>query len=63
MAYILKDIVNKKDRFVSGHRMCAGCAAPVIVRSVLRSLNDEDNPVVSVATSCLEASSCIYPYT
>lgn len=63
MAYILKDIVNKKDRFVSGHRMCAGCAAPVIVRSVLRSLNDEDNAVVSVATSCLEVSSCIYPYT
>jgi pyruvate ferredoxin oxidoreductase beta subunit len=63
MAYNLKDVVNKKDRFVSGHRMCAGCGAPPIIRGILRALKDEDNAVVSVATGCLEVSSCMYPYT
>lgn len=63
MAYNLKEVVNKKSRLVSGHRMCAGCAAPVIVRNALRALNDEDNAVVSCATGCLEVSTCIFPYT
>ena len=26
----LKEVVNKKIRFTSGHRMCAGCGAPVV---------------------------------
>ena len=63
MAYNLKEVLNKKNRLSSGHRMCAGCAAPVIVRNVLRALKDEDNAVVSCATGCLEVSTCIYPYT
>lgn len=63
MAYNLKEIIKKESRFVSGHRMCAGCGAPPIVRAILRGVNEEDNAVVSVATGCLEVSSCIYPYT
>lgn len=63
MPYNLKEIVKKPSRLTSGHRMCAGCGAPVIVNSVLRALNEEDNAVVSVATGCLEVSTCIYPYT
>lgn len=63
MAYNLKEVINKEDRFVSGHRMCAGCGAPPVVRGALRALKEEDNAVVSVATGCLEVSSCIYPYT
>ena len=63
MAYNLKEIVKKKSRLVSGHRMCAGCGAPVVVRNVLRALDEEDNAVVSCATGCLEVSTCIYPYT
>lgn len=63
MAYNLKEIVQKKSRFVSGHRMCAGCGAPPAVRAVLRSLKEEDNAVVSCATGCLEVSSFLYPYT
>lgn len=63
MAYNLKEIVNKKSRLVSGHRMCAGCGAPVIVRNILRALDEDDNAVVSCATGCLEVSTCIYPYT
>ena len=63
MAYNLKEAVAKESRFVSGHRMCAGCGAPPVVRNVLRALKEEDNAVVSCATGCLEVSSCIYPYT
>ena len=63
MAYNIKDMVNKKARFVSGHRMCAGCGAPPVVRNILRALKEEDNAVIVSATGCLEVSSCIYPYT
>ena len=63
MAYNLKDVVNKKVRFTSGHRMCAGCGAPPVVRTILSAVKDEDEVVVSSATGCLEVSSCIYPYT
>ena len=64
MAYNLKEIVaNKKSRLVAGHRMCAGCGAPPIIRTVLRALHDEDHAVIASATGCLEVSTCIYPYT
>ena len=64
MAYNLKEIVaNKKSRFTSGHRMCAGCGAPVVARMILRALKDEDYAVVSNATGCMEVSTFIYPYT
>ncbi len=63
MAYSLKESVAKEARFVSGHRMCAGCGAPPAIRNVLNALKEEDNAVISCATGCLEVSSCIYPYT
>ena len=64
MAYNLKEIVaNKKSRFTSGHRMCAGCGAPVVARMILIALKDEDYAVVSNATGCMEVSTFIYPYT
>lgn len=63
MAYNLKEVVNKKIRFTSGHRMCAGCGAPPLIRSILRAVKDEDEVVVTSATGCLEVSSFIYPYT
>lgn len=31
MAYNLKDVLNKDSRFVSGHRMCAGCGALLLL--------------------------------
>lgn len=63
MAYSLKESVAKESRFVSGHRMCAGCGAPPAIRNILNALKEEDNAVISCATGCLEVSSCIYPYT
>lgn len=63
MAYNLKKEVEKKDRLAGGHRLCAGCGAGVAVRGVLRALEPEDKAVVANATSCLEVSTFMYPYT
>ena len=64
MAYNVKDVVaNKPSRFTEGHRMCAGCGAPVVARMVMRALKEEDHAVVSNATGCMEVSTFIYPYT
>ena len=41
----------------------AGCGSPIAVRTVLRALNPEDKAVVCSATSCLEVSTFMYPYT
>ncbi|ACL70816.1 thiamine pyrophosphate-dependent enzyme [Halothermothrix orenii] len=47
------------EEFTSGHRLCQGCGASIIVHNVLKAV---DTPVVvSVATGCLEVSSSIYP--
>ena len=35
MAYNLKEAAIKPERLTGGHRMCAGCGAPVIVRQIL----------------------------
>ena len=62
--YNLKEIVAKKpSRFTAGHRMCAGCGAPVVARMILRAVHEDDHVVVSNATGCMEVSTCIYPYT
>jgi len=63
MAYNLKKEATKPERFVGGHRLCAGCGAGVAVRGVLRALEEGDKSVSGVATSCLEVSSFLYPFT
>ncbi len=63
MAYNLKENLLRKERLSGGHRMCAGCGSPVAVRTVLRQLEPEDKAVVCSATSCLEVSTFMYPYT
>lgn len=63
MAYNLKEVAKKPERLTGGHRMCAGCGAPVVVRQILRALKPEDHAVIGAATGCLEVSTFIYPYT
>lgn len=63
MSYSLKTELEKKERLAPGHRLCAGCGAGIAVSSVLRALDEDDKAVVSNATSCLEVSTFIYPYT
>ena len=63
MSYSLKTELEKKERLAPGHRLCAGCGAGIAVSGVLRALDESDKAVVSNATSCLEVSTFIYPYT
>lgn len=63
MAYNFKKTMSKPERLAPGHRMCAGCGGTIAVRNVLRGLHEEDKAVIGNATSCLEVSSFIYPYT
>ena len=61
MAYNLKELSQRPERFAPGQRMCAGCGSPIAMRAVLRAVHPEDKAVVTMATSCLEVSSLIYP--
>ena len=63
MAYNLKEAMKKPERLAGGHKMCAGCGAPVAVRAVLRGLKPEDHAVICSATGCLEVCTFMYPQT
>ena len=63
MSYNLKEWAKRPERFTGGHRLCAGCGASPVMRTLLRALKPEDHAVVSAATSCVEVSSFLYPYT
>ena len=52
MAYNLKQEMNKPERFLGGHRLCAGCGCGITVRAVLRALDPEDKAVIANATGC-----------
>ncbi len=57
----LREMSKKPDRLTSGHRMCPGCAAPLVVKQVLMAI---DEPVVvACATGCLEVATTIFPQT
>ncbi|MFQ5872548.1 MAG: thiamine pyrophosphate-dependent enzyme [Dehalococcoidia bacterium] len=57
----LKELSRRTDLLSSGHRLCAGCAEPIIVRQVLNIAGPET--VVVNATGCLDVASTPYPYT
>ncbi len=63
MSTKLKDLVKKEDVLTSGHRLCAGCGAPVAVRQILMGAPDDVELVVANPTGCLEVSTTIYPYS
>jgi pyruvate ferredoxin oxidoreductase beta subunit len=48
-------------RFLGGHSLCAGCGIPIVVRTILNSI--EGPVVVANATGCLEVSTTRYPTT
>ena len=58
-----RELQEREERFVAGHRMCAGCGGPIAVRNVLKALHPGDKAVIGNATGCLEVSSFTYPYT
>jgi len=57
----LKELVKKEEKFAPGHRACAGCTFPIIIRQVLAAT---DTPVVcGAATGCMEVTTTIFPFT
>ena len=58
----LRDAANIEDKLVSGHRMCAGCAHPIIGRLIMKAAADIPT-IITVATGCLEVATTIFPFT
>jgi pyruvate ferredoxin oxidoreductase beta subunit len=59
--FTAKDIAEKPDLFMSGHRACAGCAPATVLRLIMKALRGPT--IVTFATGCMEVASTIYPYT
>jgi pyruvate ferredoxin oxidoreductase beta subunit len=59
--FTAKDIAEKPDLFLSGHRACAGCAPATVLRLIMKATRGPT--IVTNATGCMEVSSTIYPYT
>ena len=57
----LKERSAKPERLAAGHRFCAGCAEPIVIRQILNAI---DEPVVvGAATGCTEIATSMYPST
>ena len=59
--FTIKDIAEKPDLFMSGHRACAGCAPATVLRLIMKATRGKT--IVTNATGCMEVASTIYPYT
>ena len=57
----LRELSKEEDLISPGHRLCPGCAEPIVVRQVLHVAGPDT--VVVTATSCLEVASTPYPQT
>ena len=61
MAVNLKQLAQNEDLLTGGHRACAGCMGPNILRQVM--LTAGKDTVMGGATGCMEVVTTIYPYT
>jgi Pyruvate:ferredoxin oxidoreductase and related 2-oxoacid:ferredoxin oxidoreductases, beta subunit len=52
---------QKRSVLLPGHRLCAGCAAPIVVK--LAGFAFRGPTIVVNATGCLEVASTVFPYT
>lgn len=59
--FTARDIAEKPDQFLPGHRACAGCAPANVLRLVMKATRGPT--IVTEATGCMEVVSSIYPYT
>ena len=59
--FTAKDIANKPDLFLSGHRACAGCGPATVIRMIMKATRGPT--IVTQATGCMEIVGSIYPYT
>lgn len=57
----IRDVARVGSKFVSGHRLCAGCSAGTVMRLITKAFR---GPTIVVnATGCVEVASTIFPYT
>lgn len=62
LVFNLRQLAEQRSSIMlPGHRMCAGCSAPIVVK--LASFAFRGPTIVVTATGCLEVSTTIYPYT
>jgi len=59
--FTAKDIAEKPDLFLSGHRACAGCVPATVLRLMMKATRGPT--IVTQATGCMFVVSAIYPYT
>ena len=57
--FTTKDIAEKPDLFLSGHRACAGCAPATVLRLIMKATRGPT--IVTHPTGCLEAAPSTYP--
>ncbi|MEM3006404.1 MAG: thiamine pyrophosphate-dependent enzyme, partial [Candidatus Bathyarchaeia archaeon] len=57
----LREASRKPDLLAPGHRLCAGCAEPMVVRMILKAVRGPT--IATTATGCLEVATTIFPYT
>ena len=57
----VQELGHKTPQLSSGHGLCSGCGASIVVNQVLSQV--KSHYVVSGATGCLEVSTTRYPYT
>ncbi len=59
--FTIKDLAEKPELLMSGHRACAGCGPAVAYRQILKASR---GPIIATnATGCMEVVTTIYPYT
>ena len=62
MAKNIKQLSHSSVCLTAGHRLCPGCAEPMIARQVMMAAGDR--PVIAAsATGCFEVSTTIFPFT
>jgi pyruvate ferredoxin oxidoreductase beta subunit len=57
----LKELAKKGERLSGGHRACAGCTFPQIIRQALSAV--DGYVVVGAATGCMEVTTTIFPFS
>ncbi|MCI4456535.1 MAG: pyruvate ferredoxin oxidoreductase [Desulfurococcaceae archaeon] len=53
--------IPREEYFVSGHRLCPGCGAGIIMRHLAKALGGKG--IIAHATGCVEVSTTYYPET
>ncbi len=61
MAVSIKELKKRPERLAPGHRACAGCTAPIVLRMAMKMT--DAHLACSIATGCMEVSTTIYPFS